>query len=63
MAARKYQYAAEPQPFWGAESYFAWRAGRVSGPYGGILRWGEQKHMEKLLRMTWAAVRGGPYGV
>ncbi len=30
---------AEPQPFWEAEAKFDRRAGRVSGPYGGILRW------------------------
>ena len=41
MAARKSKYAAEPQPFSEAESKFVWRAGRVSGPYGKIVRWGK----------------------
>ena len=35
------------------------RAGRVSGPYGGIVRWGKMKDIGKMLRKTWAAVSQG----
>ena len=27
----------------------------MSGPYGGLMRWGECKNMGKLLHKTWAA--------
>ena len=53
MAARKFQYAAEPQPFWEAESKFVWRA--ALGPHRAVARWGKE---ERTVRLSVPAARG-----